>query len=324
MAKGCPKCGRIIDENLTSCPYCNYDFKEIDNFFKKIDHEKFLEEEKYAGFIKRLVAGMIDIDIILLITYSILILINNFILKIDSKNFFITVPIFVLIYIFLCSIMERTPWHASLGKYIVGIEVADEYENPITFGAALLRNTVKFLNLLTLGIGFLICVSPPKKQTLSDKITKTYVLNKVGFSEEKKHDYASMFKRLIAFIIDIIIIGIIIYIINYICNYITENFQNIPYFIKSSIPNINMILNLVAATFYFPFNESRRGKTIGKKYLKIKLTSLNEDTITFLKAFVREILLSIDILTLGFLLPFSHKRKQTVKDILTKTIIINE
>ena len=36
MNKGCPKCGRTIDRDYKLCPYCNYDFKEIDTFFKNI------------------------------------------------------------------------------------------------------------------------------------------------------------------------------------------------------------------------------------------------------------------------------------------------
>ena len=323
MQKGCPKCGRMIDENLTICPYCNYDFKEIDEFLKKVNHEKFTEEEKYAGFIKRLVAGMIDINAILIITYIIFLIIDKFLLNIEKTSILAIAPLFILLYIFLNAVMERTSWHASLGKHIVGIEVVDEYENPITFGEALLRNIAKFLNVLTLGIGFLICVAPPKQQTLSDKITNTYVLNKISFSEEKSHDYASSLKRLLSFIIDIIVIFVIVKITCYICDYIVGNIP-VPDIIKDNKNKIKTILIIFISILYFPLYESKRGKTTGKKYLKIKMTDQEENTITFLKAFIREMLIIVDLMTFGFLLPFSSKKHQTLKDILTKTIVIDD
>ena len=72
MQKGCPKCGRMIDSSATNCPYCNYNFQEINSFFNKDRMRTFLEDEKYAGLIKRIVAGLIDIYLIALITYLII------------------------------------------------------------------------------------------------------------------------------------------------------------------------------------------------------------------------------------------------------------
>ena len=68
MQKGCPKCGRMIDENSKTCPYCNYNFGEIDSFFRRVDDEKYLENEKFAGFTKRLVAGLFDMFVVLIFT----------------------------------------------------------------------------------------------------------------------------------------------------------------------------------------------------------------------------------------------------------------
>ena len=316
MQKGCPKCGRMIDENLNRCPYCNYDFAEINEFFKKVETQKFIEEGKYAGLIKRLIAGMIDFELISIITLAI----TN-ILKINYL--YITLALFAFLYIFILSIFERTKWHASLGKMIVGIEVVDEYENPITFGLAILRNITKFLNIATFGIGFLICVAPPKRQTLSDRITKTYVLNKVNFREETKHDYASNFRRFMAFIIDLIVIGIINYALIYAYDYVLKNFTNIPIFFKTNETIIKSIITSIISLLYFPINECFRGKTVGKRYMKIRLTNIDESKISFIKSLIREMLQIIDIITLGFLLPLTHNKKQTIKDIITKTIIIN-
>ena len=45
MQKGCPKCGRMVSSNVRKCPYCNYNFDEIDGFFKRIYDEKYNEDE---------------------------------------------------------------------------------------------------------------------------------------------------------------------------------------------------------------------------------------------------------------------------------------
>ena len=318
MQKGCPKCGRMIDQNYEICPYCNYDFKEMDNFFKKVNTEKFIEDEKYAGFIKRLVAGMLDIELILLLTYLVLLGLNT-IIKIDIYNPWIFISIYILLYILINSALERTKWHGSVGKYIVEIEVTDEYENPVTFGLALKRNIIKFINLFTLGIGFLLSVTPPKRQTLSDKITKTYVLNKVKLKEEKLNDIAPTYKRLIAFIIDICVIALFITIEYYAFDFVTGKLN----IINEKTEIIKLILATLIGLLYFPFNEGKRGQTVGKKWLKIKLADMNEENISFLKALVRELLMIVDIISLGFLLPLGQNKNQTIKDILTGTFVIN-
>ena len=233
--------------------------------------------------------------------------------------YWIFIPIFVLIDIFGNSILERTSFRGSIGKKIVGIEVTDEYENPETFSIALMRNIVKYLNLLTFGIGFIMCLGNKKKQTLSDKITKTYVINKINFNSEEKKDYASIFKRLTAFIIDIIFLIILNYIIIYAINYLTVNFK-----LSHNINELKYVIVIFTNLIYFPFNESKRGKTIGKKYMKIRVTDKNENTNSFIILFIRQLLIIIDIISLGFLLPFVNEEKQTIKDKITKTIVIND
>ena len=317
--KGCPKCGRMIDSNLNKCPHCNYDFEEIEAFFKRVKKQKFIEEGKYAGFIKRLVAGVIDFEIISGITIFII----HFLTKYYKTNIYINLAIFAIFYVLLMSIMERTKWRASIGKKIVGIEVMDEHENPMTFIALIGRNITKILNVLTLGIGFSICVAPPKRQTLADRVSKTYVLNKVDFKEEDKHSYASAGKRLVAYILDIMVIALINVTIIYAYDYIIKNVQNLPELMMKNKEIIKYILTSIASILYFPINESYRGKTVGRRLLNMRLTNLDENKISFIKSLIREILQIIDIVTLGFLLPLTHNKRQTIKDMITKTIIID-
>ncbi len=329
MQKGCPKCGRIIPASHEKCPFCNYDFSELNMYFKRVE-DKIIEENKYAGFVKRLIAGLIDIYIVLIMTLLIIIPLGIYnapnielIYKNALKNIYIIMPLYTLIYIFYNTLLERTKWHGSVGKKMVGIEVTDEYENPETLGIAFIRNLVKFLNIFTLGIGFIMSAFPQKKQTLGDKVSKTYVISLINFNEEKKFDFTGPIKRFIAFIIDEIVISIIVIGLYYLGQYLIENIQGLPEAIINAVPNVMLILSLVVSFFYFPVRESMTGQTIGKKTMKIKLTDQEGEIISFQKAFIRQFLNLIDILCLGFLLIFSNKKRQTLKDKLSKTIVID-
>ena len=74
--------------------------------------------------------------------------------------------------------------------------------------------------------------------------------------------------------------------------------------------------------FYFPFSESRTGSTMGKGMMHIKVTKLDGEIQGFIGSFIRQLILVIDIFTLGFLASFVTLKKQTTKDILTRTIVI--
>lgn len=321
MQKGCPKCGRMIDENSKTCPYCNYNFSEIDSFFRRVDDEKYLENEKFAGFTKRLVAGMFDMFVVLIFTYFILVAINAYVTPITLDNLYYGIFIYIPLYLLYHSICERTAWRGSLGKLILNIEVTDEYENPITFPRAILRNVTKIFNVITVGLGFLLSAIPPKKQALNDKISHTLVVNKLRMKKDEKFFYANPLKRLVAFVIDLFIIGLICYGLLALVG--LANTQDMNEQVVDTIDCAKYILCLVIILFYFPFGESRTGTTFGKRTMRIKLVKLNGDVAGFITCFARELIIILDIISLGFLLPFVTQKKQTIKDILTRTIVID-
>ena len=111
MQKGCPKCGRMIDGDFPKCPYCNYNFAEINNFFYK-KKETHFQEKKYAGFIKRLIAGLFD-NLILSFLLSLMFLPIAPSLA-STQGLIITSLTYIVVYILYNSICERTSWHGSL------------------------------------------------------------------------------------------------------------------------------------------------------------------------------------------------------------------
>ena len=320
MTRGCPKCGRMLNEVTTICPYCHYNFSGIDDFFKKTNEKIFIENEKYAGFIKRLVAGLFDIFLTLIFTYFILIAVDKYLIKITLDNLYIGLIIFIPLYILYNSICERTSWRGSLGKYILNIEVTDQYENPVTFPKALGRNTAKILNILTLGIGFLLSALPPQKQALNDKVAHTFVINKIVMKEKYNMLFASPIKRFAAFIIDALIISLICYGIFALANLIPT--KELSEEMIDTLECAKYIVCLVVILFYFPFAESKTGSTFGKSFMHIKVVKLSGDIPGFIISFARELILFLDIITLGFLLTFVTEKKQTIKDILTRTTVI--
>ena len=120
----------------------------------------------YGDLGKRIIASIID---------SIILSIIGFIL-----GFFLNVvgvvlaPIISWMYYIL---MEGGEWHATLGKKIMGLYIADTDGAGITYSTSILRLIGKILSGLILGIGYLMAFFNDQKQGLHDMIAKTYVLN---------------------------------------------------------------------------------------------------------------------------------------------------
>lgn len=66
---------------------------------------------------------------------------------------------------------------ATPGKKVLNIKVVKADDSALTYGDAVLREVIgKLVSAITLGIGFLWMLWDPNKQTLHDKIAKTYVV----------------------------------------------------------------------------------------------------------------------------------------------------
>lgn len=74
-------------------------------------------------------------------------------------------------------LLEGGNWHATLGKRVMGLYVADGNGNGITYATAILRLIGRFFSGVLLGVGYLMAFFNDRKQGLHDMIAKTYVLN---------------------------------------------------------------------------------------------------------------------------------------------------
>ncbi len=91
--------------------------------------------------------------------------------------FNLTLFIFPLLYFV---ILESSKFQGSPGKYFLGIKVVNETGHRITFLQALIRNVVKILSILFMGMGivFLVVALNEKRQGLHDLLARTVVIEK--------------------------------------------------------------------------------------------------------------------------------------------------
>jgi len=76
------------------------------------------------------------------------------------------------------TLLEASPWQATLGKRVLGIKVTDLEGGRISWGRANARFWSKILSSLILGIGYLMIAFTKRKQGLHDMIASTLVVRK--------------------------------------------------------------------------------------------------------------------------------------------------
>lgn len=330
MERGCPSCGRMIDASSQKCPYCNYDFSELNKMFKNYDAEMNFKSPKYAGFIKRMAANGLDY----LLFFTLFMVIETIYLyfigfSLNDLNgmtlmeilmLFIPFLVMPFVYFLYCVFMQYSKSMATLGERFLGIEVVDDLDSPLTLGLSFKRNIFRILNVLTCGIGLLMIIFTKKKQSLSDMASNTFVVNKLSNEKYAGMGYSHLFRRFLAFVIDILFLYVIYLLFGYLHNFVADLHIEMRSTILNALPFIMFAIMLL----YFPYTESH-GSSFGKSLMKIKVTNLNGDKIGFFRSLFRFISLFIEILILPFgtLLAFVTPRKQTFKDLLTKTIVIN-
>lgn len=346
MEKGCPGCGRMIDSNLQICPYCKYNFENLNKVFKKYEEQdKPLQMKKHAGFIQRIAAFSVDNFLFGLIYSTILISfmaysgVLNLLRYTSIKNYIDIVDqipnamIFILIllisypilYLLYCSYTQSHRYMGTLGERLVGIEVVDENDDSLTFGQAFKRNIARILNYLTLGIGTLMIIFTKKKQALSDIVSHTYATNRIPEGGINRLNYASGGIRILAWVLDLGFLAAYNFVLINVYKFLS--LIEVAGFVGIIYPILLWIILLIGglfALFYFPIMESKKGATVGKMMCGLKVTKLDGERVGFFRALLRFILNAYEgLIVFGKLLVFVTPRHQTIKDIITKTVVIS-
>ena len=82
----------------------------------------------------------------------------------------------IIAWFFYGPILESSVIRATIGKHLMGIQVADLMGRRISLRAALIRNALKLVSAAILFIGFIVALFNRKKQTLHDMLADTVVL----------------------------------------------------------------------------------------------------------------------------------------------------
>lgn len=139
-------------------------------------------------------------------------------------------------------------------------------------------------------------------------------MNKQGETSHFHHEddhYASFLRRAAAGIIDGLLIGNI------------GKFVGTMFFSPEDLKLVGFSATL--GWLYFALMESSKQQgTIGKIFMKIKVTDLNGNKVNFLKASIRHFskLLSAIILGIGYLMVLWTDRRQALHDIIAKTLVV--
>jgi len=135
-----------------------------------------------AGFLKRLVAIIIDSFIITFVAFAIMFTIGFFIggmlsdpetmAKINSFGMLIDV---VVVWLYF-ALQESGEAQATVGKRVMGIYVTSKEGERISFAQATIRYFSKYLSSIFM-IGFIMVAFTQNKQGLHDLIADTLVVN---------------------------------------------------------------------------------------------------------------------------------------------------
>ncbi len=131
--------------------------------------------------IQRIAAGIIDY-----IPFSIVCIILNIVFisipagemyyERNPNNILIDV-IDLFIYLIYYIVMESSSKQANLGKISMGIKVTDMEGNRPGVMKCIIRNLMKIVTILTLGVGYLVMLTTKNNQTLHDMPAKCRVVS---------------------------------------------------------------------------------------------------------------------------------------------------
>lgn len=144
---------------------------------------------------------------------------------------------------------------------------------------------------------------------------RSYQHQSVSSTSEIALPYASFWRRVLAYLIDTLIYFVMLVI---------QSFLMVE-FLYDRFGDILVIIPLLTYFFYKTLMESSKLQaTVGKLILKIKVTDLNGDRISFARATGRFFGMYLSsILCIGYILVFFTEKKQTLHDMLANTLVIN-
>ncbi len=130
------------------------------------------EPARYAGFVARVVAFVIDM-LCIGIARSFLALLFGFPVFAKSHDIIWFGSVFGLVYFI---VMESSKYQATVGKLAMRLRVVNLNGDRISLSDSIVRNLSKMLSAVVVFIGFLMVAMDDRKRALHDRIAGTYVI----------------------------------------------------------------------------------------------------------------------------------------------------
>ena len=145
----------------------------------------FYSNHIYAGFLKRLVALLVDCSVLLLGCYLLFLAMATTSLAEYFNNLF-TSAYFYLACCLYFILMDSRIFQGTLGKHLLGIHVCDHQGKPLSLLHALFRQACMLISVLTGGIAYLLILFSEHNQSLHDYLADTLVVNSSTSSSQIK------------------------------------------------------------------------------------------------------------------------------------------
>ncbi len=183
----CTKCGAVVEEGTAVCGACGERVGGWSAGWPRATRAPIA----YAGFWLRLAAYVIDNLLLGFVLGNLLlrplmgrqggIPANDpwFLFTNSSPQVTALLLLFLMGNWVYFSVSESSPWRATIGKKVLGLEVVDLAGKRISFARASARFFAKILSSMTLLIGFLMAGFTEKKQALHDLVAGCLVTKKV-------------------------------------------------------------------------------------------------------------------------------------------------
>jgi uncharacterized RDD family membrane protein YckC len=137
------------------------------------------DSREYAGFWRRVWAGLIDVSLEIVAALLLSLLIDTafnlvgraFGIEHESAAYVTGFTFIVILAVggwLYAALSESSRYRATLGKRIMGVQVVNAAGGKLTFGQASVRHVMKFLSLFSLGLGFLMAGWTKRRQALHD------------------------------------------------------------------------------------------------------------------------------------------------------------
>lgn len=205
----CPRCNESANEGMVYCPRCGERLMEVPKTVVKPLMQQDSMRAHYAGFWLRAAALIIDQSILGITVLIVGLVYSVGIFQVihsdsvtwaqlsDDQNpvanaavitgvvaWFYTLIVYFLGRWIYFSVMESSRMQGTLGKWLVGIRVTDEYGKRITFGRAAGRYFAKVITGMTFFVGYIMAGFTVQKQALHDVIASCLVVRKSYFMQQ--------------------------------------------------------------------------------------------------------------------------------------------